>query len=250
MTESHLSGDPIFKFFKREHLPFFLEKKVVKISSSKYFQREYLKMEVKDNRINDPHEGYVWQPQLKSITSENVTDSERQALAQFGYKPGNGSLFAHNLIVTIPPLFHMVCFTTGYLKQQWEVFCGPSALMPYDACLEIVDLTALAQSLLNNGLVLDDEGTPAMPLHRIFDSATPAPVVYEKTSYAWDTPAPDPSPFRKDTSFSDQKEFRLVLHRNPSGLYPDRPAKDVLLVHVPDLEKYISEVDVSGFRLD
>lgn len=239
--------EKLWKFLNSRDIPYFFESNTIKISSNYFYAQRYRQMEIKNEFINDPHEGVSVWVQRSDINSDTATINERAAITLAGSfmgidpRLGSNNVFSNNVIVTETPTFHMMCFTTGSPDISKEVFCRryDGISDPYDSCIEFHDIDALFRHVANNGLIKDSNGEFSIEVGRVFRSVSSGDVQYAERSVGWDESEPIASPYHKDVLFELQKEHRLVFEGGISNL------PDELFIYVPRLSEFIALVDLS-----
>ncbi len=243
---------PLYKFLNSEHLDFVFGQKTLKISSSAYFRRQYEAMPVKNDFINDPHEGHAFWHQAEPFVLESATELEREAAKiMFSMMPlpaSANATFSNNSIVSFIPSFHMISFAEGPIEEAAAALCAPMQGIPkpYDACLEILDIDALMADLLNLGTVSNPQGGVTR-FHELFHQVCVNQVRYQDIEANFDSEQPIADPFLKDRSFAAQREVRGVFERIAGS-----QVEDTLIVHVETLDKHMKPVDIppaKGFEI-
>jgi len=235
----------LFKFLRKKDLHYVTVSNTLKLASPEYYEREYQGMEVKDPKINDPNEGVLVHIQDRDIDSSvEITERERILLDRF-VGPNVQGKFSRNVFSSRVGGFHMLCLCLGELEELVATFRhvpGPDgSVQSYDACVEIIDEQGLGTQILRHSTVVECPPRVGTPLKKYVSQVGCANVVYEPIVHSWRSGPLDPSPFRKDPSFADQRERRMIFPWRPSLQAPGS-VPETLLVYVPDLNRFIREV--------
>ena len=159
---------------------------------------------------------------------------------QFARVSGGGKIEMGGVrfVYQVEPM-HIYSFASGDLDELKTRMCV-EAQQPYDACLRIIDPSALAQAICDIGETADGS-----PFKAIFVMIRHEPVKYEPVTQDILTGnAIAPSPFRKAPHFAPQSEERFVFVPIPGG-----PAlADRITIRLQNPSNYFEEV-FRGFKL-
>lgn len=217
----------LLKFFNFQHRKSIIDEETMIISSSKIFRDRYFQMEVQNHHINDPEEG-------------------RQYVAQNGTYENQYHFQRANVIGKWAKPFHLISFATGSLQAASKVFCSPDVGLsePYDACIEIPNFGEYLEILTNRALVLHPDTREVIgSLSDLFLECHNSFVRYEELIQTQegnilDMQVPAANPYCKDSSLSEQKEFRIVFR-------PKRSIQQIpVLVRLPNLSKIVDFHDL------
>jgi hypothetical protein len=218
----------------------FIELGEIAISSNEYFEKQYRSMEVKNEFINDPFEGKIEFDQNTPIDSLTATQEEREAVREFfGHdlaSYGRRTLVKGNRISERSHPFFMLCFTLSGPPDGDQVFFRPQpGYSPYDSCIRVRKLNRFFRDLWRYCRGFDLITGTEIDMDRTFHTQLRADVVtYSPVKRNWSSGLPRASAFRKDPIFSNQQEFRMVIH-------PIAPVgTERILLKVPEITKYLS----------
>jgi hypothetical protein len=179
-------------------------------------------------------------PELEMVNKANIGLGIFQRFAQVS---GGGRVVMHPGVrfVHTTPEVYIYSAAAGELNDLTTAMCV-EAEKPYDACLKIVDLSALRARIFETGWVLGLN----CEVSDIFEPGVMQPIRYESRSRdIREGPVIEPSPFKKALRYKPQSEVRLLLIPKDGAQIPKEP----LIIKVPDPASLFEEV-FRDFRPD
>ena len=171
--------------------------------------------------------------ELEMVNKANIGLGSFQQFAQVS---GGGRIVIHSGVgfVHTTPEVYIYSAAAGELKDLTTAMCV-EAEKPYDACLKIVDLSALRARIFEAGWVLGLD----RKVRDIFEPGVIQPVRYEPRSRdISEGPVIEPSPFKKALRYKPQSEVRLLLNPKDGTPIPKEP----LIIKIPDPASLFQEV--------
>jgi hypothetical protein len=196
-----------FKFLNSADVHYVMDDHTLMLSTPKYFHDRFHEMEdaVRDPKINDPNEARtigLHDPIIREIP----TEQDKQILASMGVVGNMRDIvfIGGQNIITHPRQVFILSFTHGSFNSLAKVFASPPA--NYDACLKINRFKEFISTMCDTALI---DGKPVKSLcSKIGCDYVRYESIFFKTGLQ---PPSQPSAFKKDPSFSNQREVRVVF---------------------------------------
>lgn len=208
----------IYKFMNKGRVDDFLKGKL-RISDLSYYRRiegpEW---------IADREEGMM-SADIPDLDFSKLSDPDKHVMAERVNKTGffkveGEALQSAGISVKIrlaPSPTYVVCFSTEPFDSVMRAMCLDAPRdYRYDACVEILDIGAFCQAILDTGSV---NGVPLGP--EIASSKVDKVSYQNRHVDVWHESPPDDPTFAKPTNFRKQQEVRFAMYR-----YSDSDIRD------------------------
>jgi hypothetical protein len=233
--------EQFYKFLDTADIDKVLVNNTIKVSSLEYFR----KLEVtKWGDIADTLEGaseltmqgeFVLRENSPELEMANKANIGLGMFRQFARVKGSGIVNMSNArFVHATPNLFIYCASVGKIDELTTAMCV-NAERPYDACLRIVNLTALQERIFESGWVRDLNCKVSDVFHPGFIQA----VKYEVRSRdIREGGVLEPSPFKKAGKYKRQSEVRILLIPKQGA----QIGKDQLIIEIAEPTSLFTEV--------